>query len=249
MYITDDEIILLGILALLSLILIIKLFIDKGKRKNILKENEDLRIRNQDLVGETKLLKKSNLKFQLTPHTINNIMANLKVMADNLKIGMDSMSETLEYILYQGVNHLVSVEDEINFIQQYLNLNDVFSTEIDSMKVDYSSVDESSKYYNAYCIPHLVSAYFIENAFKHGDKTHPDFLKVKVELVDSKFELKVTNKIVKTNTENSKNGGIGLSNMKERLNLLLSNKFEIKNSMGIDTYSVKLIINFDDGRV
>lgn len=240
---------LLGIMALISIILTVKLFLDKTSRKVIIEENKVLRINYLNLEGETKSLKKNNLKFQMTPHTINNIMANLKVIANNLNKGMDSMSETLEYILYQGENHLVSVGDEIDFIQQYLNLNDIFSTEIDSMTVDYRNVDENSEYYNAYCIPHLVSAYFIENAFKHGDKTHPDFLKVKVLLNDSKFELKVTNKIVKTNTEGSNNGGIGLKNMEERLKLLLPNRFEIKNSMGIEAYSVKLIINFDDGRI
>lgn len=238
------ETIIILIMVIISIILIIKLFKEKLKRKTAVEESETLRTQKQDLEVEGELLRKNNLKFQMKPHTINNIMINLKVIANNLNRGMDAMTETLDYILYEGENHLVSVGDELNFINQYLNLNDALSTEIDSMKIDDRGVNVNSKYYNAYCIPHLVSAYFIENAFKHGDKNHPNFLNVKVILTDDRFELKVTNKIKTTHVGKTKNGGIGLKNMHDRLNLIIPDCFEIRNSEGLDAYSSKLIINF-----
>lgn len=56
---------------------------------------------------------------------------NLKLIAKKLNKGMDALSETLDYILYKGnEKHLVSIEDEFNFIRKYLTLNDLFIREI-----------------------------------------------------------------------------------------------------------------------
>jgi two-component system LytT family sensor kinase len=145
------------------------------KLKKARKERDEIAIENRNLIADNALLEAEHLKFQLQPHTLNNILANLKVIASKLNKGMDSLSETLDYILYKGNTHLVSVEDELNFIKKYLALNDLFTSEIDSIKTDNSQVKTTSKYYTTKCIPHLITAYFIENAFKHGDVNHPEF--------------------------------------------------------------------------
>ena len=63
---------------------------------------------------------------------------------------MESLSDTLDYILYKN-NNLVSVEDEIEFIKQYLKLNDLFINEIDSVNLDDNKINKSSKYLKKPC--------------------------------------------------------------------------------------------------
>ena len=231
------------IIILILVLLIIWLGIKLGQAS---KEKKKINSENRKLIADNALLETEQLKFQMQPHTLNNILANLKVTANKLNKGMDSLSETLDYILYKGNNHLVSVQDELDFISKYLSLNDLFISEIDSIKSDFSQVNKNSKYYTKSCIPHLITAYFIENAFKHGDIKHPEFLNIQVKLSDSNFNIIVINKT--TLSASKPKGGIGLSNMKKRLELLLDNNFEVKTSAYENEYHSSLTIFFKNGK-
>lgn len=224
---------LLLIVASICIWLYFKLKAEKKDREKLVKENTKL-------IADNALLEAEHLKFQLTPHTLNNILQNLQSIAKKLNTGMETLSETLDYILYKGNKHMVSVEEELQFIEKYLELNDLFTSELDSIKL-HKNIQQKSKYYSTPCLPHLISAYFIENAFKHGDIHHPDFLQVSVRLTDSNFELIVKNKI--GNRKNGK-GGIGLVNMKKRLELLVNGKYEVKTEELNSIYSSKLLIQF-----
>jgi len=208
----------------------------KEKKQRTILANE-----NQRLLVENALFEADHLKFQMQPHTLNNILAKLKVIAKKLNKGMDSLSETLDYILYKGHKHFVSIEDEINFIKKYLALNDLFLSQIDSIDFNYSQINENSEHFKSQCIPHLITAYFIENAFKHGDLNHPEFLKIELKLNNTSFEMFVINRFSKKSTE--KKGGLGLQNMKKRLDLLVANKYEIKTSCNEQEYFSTLIIH------
>jgi len=212
------------------------------KFKNEQKQREEISRENARLLADNALLEAEHLKFQLQPHTLNNILTNLKLITKKLHNGMDSLSETLDYILYKGNTHLVSVQDEITFIKKYLALNDLFISEIDSIKFDSSQVISNSKYFTSNCVPHLITAYFIENAFKHGDVNHPEFLKIQLKLSDTTFEMNVVNRI--RQKPNGAKGGLGLTNMKKRLDLLLTGKYEIKNSCNEQEYISNLTIRF-----
>jgi LytS/YehU family sensor histidine kinase len=213
-----------------------------AKWENEKKRIEKLAAENSRLIADNALFEADQLKYQLQPHTLNNILANLKAFSNKLNKGMDGLSETLDYILYRGNTNLVSVKDEIEFIKNYLDLNDLFINEIESVKLDTSNIDENSKFYNDKCIPHLISAHFIENAFKHGNLNDPEFLQIVVGLNNTSFQLEVVNKI-STNIMKS-TGGIGLSNMQKRLELLSINKFEITHGASGNEYHSTLIINF-----
>ena len=192
------------------------------------------------LEAENALLGAEHLKFQLQPHTLNNILANLKTIATKLSRGMDALSETLEYILYKGRTNLVSVEDELGFLQTYLKLNDLFLTGVDAIVIDSSEVDRGSPFFEQACIPHLISAYFIENAFKHGDQDHPEFLRIRVKLDHQLFQLHVTNRI--RQKPDARLGGLGLQNMEKRLELLMNGRYRINTSSTQEEYHAILTI-------
>jgi LytS/YehU family sensor histidine kinase len=153
---------------------------------------------------------------------------------------MDSLSELLEYIFYHGDEHLVSVENEVQFIKGYVQLQDVFTTDIDSIKLDLNHLDPNSKMYSERCIPHLITAYLIENAFKHGDINHPEFLTISVALSDNNFSIVVNNKTRK-NYESQKTG-IGLSNMQHRLKILKEGMYTFETNKQEDQFTASLTI-------
>ena len=189
------------------------------------KQNNKLQVENSQLIADNAMLEVEHLKFQLQPHTLGNVVATLNAIAKNLHRGTESLAESLNYVLYKGNNHLVTVEEEVKFIEKYIQLNKLLYSDMIHSIIDDSCVNKISKYYRSNCIPHLITAYFVENAFKHGDKTHVDFLRINLKLDDDLFEIVVINRInpIKLNTDN---GGLGLKNMKKRLEILLSDKFE-----------------------
>lgn len=240
----DDGAALLLIVALALIIWMgLRLRRTVRERDRILREKEEMTRAMVDLEAENALLETEHLKFQLQPHTLNNILANLKTIATKLSRGMDALSSTLDYILYKGRTHLVCVEDELEFIETYLRLNDLFLTEVDAIVVDTASVDRSSIHFKKACIPHLISAYFIENAFKHGDKDHPEFLRIRLKLDQQVFQLHVTNRVLKK--PNDRLGGLGLANMKKRLELLMMGRYTINTSSTVSEYHAILTIQLE----
>jgi LytS/YehU family sensor histidine kinase len=228
--------------AILLLVFAITMYSKFRKEK---KARIEMERNNFKMKAELALMETEQLKFQLLPHTLNNILMNLKLVAKKLNKGMDALSETLDYILYKGTdNHLVSIEDEYNFIRKYLALNDLFISEIDAITIVDNDLNKYSYFFKKPCIPHLITAHFIENAFKHGDINHPEFLKINLGLNDKSFTLKVINKI-KSRQNVSEKGGIGLKNMKRRLDILANERYEIKFSCNETEYYSTLIIRFD----
>lgn len=226
---------LIAIITSLCIWLYYKLVVEKKERQKISDEN-------RKLIADNALLEAEHLKFQLQPHTLRNMVGALHIAAKNLHKGSEALADTLDYILYQDKKHLVSVKDELEFIESYKSLQGNFVHQTNSIKIEKSGIDTSSKYYETACIPHLITAYFIENAFKHGDINHPEFLTIRIKLSNQTFELTVINRFKhKPSTEK---GGLGLNNMRKRLELLHSGKYEIKNSCNEQEYHSTLIIHF-----
>ncbi len=91
-------------------------------RDTLIKENAQLEVENA-------LLQADNLKIQLEPHTMKNIMGRLQAYAGNLSHGMDTMMKTMDYVLYKGARHKVSVEEEVGFIRSYVDMQAIVRKE------------------------------------------------------------------------------------------------------------------------
>ena len=212
------------------------------KINSLEKEVLELSIEKTQLAKENTILEAVKLKYQLQPHTVNNFFAQMRSFASRLHKGMESLSTTLEYMFYKGSDNFVSIEEELEFIKNYVELNKSFLPEYSSVKIDSSLIDENLNPENKR-IPHLITAYFLENAFKHGDKTHPEFLRIFVKANNTFFEIKVVNKL-RLNVSKVQKKGIGLENMKKRLDLFTPNRYTFKTSCNETEYHSILIINF-----
>jgi len=234
--------IIIGLLIII-IILSVSQFRIKSYSKILKKRNKMLQSEIESIRNDNLLLEAEKLKFQLQPHTVNNLFAQMRVFTNRLNDGMNSLSNTLEYVFYKGRDNYVTVEDELNFIEQYLGLNELFLNEMFSIQTDFKGVKTNIRASENHKIPHLITAYFLENAFKHGDKNHPEFLKIVVHATEERFELNVINKM-KPNTNSKKSHGIGLENMKRRLDLFANKRYKITNSCTEHDYHSTLIITF-----
>ncbi len=183
------------------------------------------------------------LKSQVQPHfifnTLNNIYSLSKSGAANTTTEMIyRLSDVLEYMLYDSSKEWVPVKREITYIENYLNLEKIrFGSRLDISLNVYGEMDQLE-------IPPLVLLPFVENSFKHGlsGETGNCWIRVDVELADEYLTMKVENSKQETQPSFAVKGGIGLSNVRKRLEIMMENDFEIGQSDGGHQYlaSVRL---------
>jgi len=227
------------VITVITIFLLISLILWYQERERRI----DFEERINTLESKNKELYTDKLKFQLQPHALSNILMHLQITASKMNKGMDALSETLEYILYEGKQDYVCIEKEVQFIDKYLNLNKLFIQDKSAVVVDKSELDIDSIYYKKKCIPHLFSACFIENAFKHGDLNDKDFLQVSFSIIENTFHFTVKNKIKNGVIKNDIISGIGIKNLKERLEILSPEKYSMKYKCTDKFYIAKLSFN------
>ncbi|MBN9293286.1 MAG: histidine kinase [Flavobacteriia bacterium] len=212
------------------------------ERKNQLEDNYNQRGQQIQMLEENKrLLEAETLKYQLQPHTLRNLFAQMQALSNKLNKGWESLTTLMEYVFYKGKDHFVTIEEEIDFVTNYVKLNEVFISDFSSIKINLDGVDEKVKNSGRRQIPHLITAYLLENAFKHGNKTHTEFLRIKITANYSLFEIQVINKIRPVYSKN-KTAGIGLENMRKRLDLFATDRWEHKTSCNEEEYHSSLRI-------
>jgi sensor histidine kinase YesM len=165
-------------------------------------------------------LELDNLKAQISPHFLFNTMNNFYGLAvDNsnkLPNLMIKLSDLLRYSLYETKNDLVPVSKEINYVKNYIELEKIRLESTLDLEFD-STVAENE---DAGISP-LILMVFIENAFKHARQVLNEPVRIKIHLSLTNEKALILN--VKNNYLNDGNnhtGGLGLVNVKKRLDLL-----------------------------
>ncbi|WP_341226011.1 sensor histidine kinase [uncultured Arcticibacterium sp.] len=194
-------------------------------------------IENEKLATELRFL-----KDQINPHFLFNTLNNLYYLAHtnspNTKEVISKLSQMMRYMIYEANNELVPVSKEIEYIQNYidlekLRLEDDFPLEL-SIEGEYIGLS----------IAPLIFITFLENAFKHGT-THSNegsWVKVKFKFEGEHCYYEVTNSKNENVSEGEKSG-IGLKNTMRRLNLSYENQHRLDILEDDKTYQVKLDID------
>lgn len=179
------------------------------------------------------------LKMQIHPHflfnTLNTLYGFALKKADETPDMILKLSNLLDYLLYQAEKPTVLLTDEISHIQDYIDLEQMRFNE--TLKVDLNlSFSED----NLTIAPMLLLP-FVENSFKHGA------------IVNGKLfiniDLEADSKIIKFNIQNTSSEhtqikhGIGLENIKKRLELLYKNQYRLDISNKNAMFSVELQIS------
>lgn len=181
------------------------------------------------------------LKTQVNPHFFMNMLNNIHGMVEvNASTAQDmilELSKLMRYVLYEGKNPTVTFENEVSFINSYIVLmRRRFPEEKVSIRFD-----ASSDYPKEVLLPPLLFITFLENSFKHGiSYRHKSVIKASLEYKQGQIVFCCHN--TKPELHHTGQGGVGLSNVKRRLDLLFGNEYELSLDDGPSEYNVKLII-------
>ena len=180
------------------------------------------------------------LRYQINPHffmnTLNNIHALVDIDPERAKETIVELSKMMRFILYEGNKNGVSLSKEFDFIRTYIHLMRLRYTDHVNITTALPSVAPDKN------IPPLMLISFIENAFKHGiSYQHESFIDVKAEIQEN-GSLYFCCRNSKADKPNQEKGGVGLANVRQRLNLLYDKDYTLNIQDLTDTYSVELII-------
>ncbi len=193
---------------------------------------------------QTKLeLKEQELKFlkmQIHPHflfnSLNTIYGFAIAKADEAPEMILKLSNLLDYILYQVDKPKVLLIEEVNHLEDYISLEKMRFH--DTLNVNFIK----EKLNDSLQIPPMLLIPFVENSFKHG-VIIDGILKVDIQLkVDANylfFEIENSSK-----EKEDINGGIGLENIKKRLEMLYPKKHQLEIIDKKDVFKVSLKIEF-----
>ena len=207
------------------------------KCMDTLKEREEL-----ETLEKTRLEQQLEyLKYQINPHffmnTLNNIHALVDVNPEQAKMSILKLSKLMRYMLYDSNNGSVTLEKELAFLRNYVELMKMRYSEKVHIDVQIPT-DESSR-----LVPPLLFISFVENAFKHGVSYVKDSrIKISVEPGEDSVKFYCGN--TKAGTLNEQPGGIGLENSRKRLDLIYRTDYTLTVADSEDTYEVTLIIPY-----
>ena len=182
------------------------------------------------------------LKYQINPHffmnTLNNIHALIDIDTEYAKNAVIELSKMMRYVLYESGREIISLNRDIQFLKNYIELMRIRYT--DAVNI---SVESPGNLPEQLSIPPLLLIVFVENAFKHGvSYNHPSFIRLKIEYADGQVTSTLTNS--RHTAQSSKHpAGIGLENVRKRLELIYGAKnYSLEISEEEKTYTVKLVI-------
>lgn len=218
---------LVFILATFTFYLVFSWFFERWKAFQTLK--------NKKVKAELSLLKE-----QINPHfffnTLNNLYALIKKDADAAQDYVLKLSDLMRFTIYDSGKESVLLKDEISYLINFIDLQTArYHKDID---VNFEKEIENA---NTEIAP-LLFIILLENAFKHGVEKATDNAFIHLKLIEDNNKIQFT---VKNNYEVEGTGkriGIGLKNLKERLNLLYPNSHQLINNINQNIYSTTLEI-------
>ncbi|MCR5130028.1 MAG: histidine kinase [Prevotella sp.] len=213
----------------------VKLFFKSDKDKQEMKELQKKNLEQQ----------LEYLKYQINPHffmnTLNNIHALVDIEPEQAKATIVDLSHLMRYVLYEGSNELVPLGRDIDFMQNYISLMRLRYS--DKVKINVNLPEAIPDYQ----IPPMMLITFVENAFKHGVSYKKDsFIDIDIKIEDERLHFCCKNSKNKRAEETTPHeGGVGLTNVKQRLDLLFGEDYKLDIDDADETYTVNLNIPFN----
>jgi len=184
------------------------------------------------------------LKSQINPHflfnSLNNLYALTLLKSDEAPNVVLKLSNILRYVLYETGDGKVRLSKEIDYIEDYIELEKIRLGKGFDLK--FEKVGDFSGVY----IEPMIFLTFLENSFKHGvsRSLENSWLNMRIEVKDDSIDFEISNPKVEEIGKSNKPGGIGLENLKKRLDLIYKGNYELKIS-DESNYTVNLRINKD----
>ncbi|WP_109853195.1 sensor histidine kinase [Aquimarina sp. AU58] len=190
---------------------------------------------------QKKIAELTALKNQLNPHFLFNTLNNLYALAikksDHAPEVIEKLSDILDYMLYRCNSKFVSIQKEIELIENYIALEKIRYGNRVRISFKNNSTEDSK-------IAPLLLLTFIENAFKHGvtQELKEAFISITISSDSNHIIFNIENSKSTISVENKNQRCIGLSNVQKQLDLLYGDDYSLDIKEESDKYCVRLIL-------
>jgi len=195
----------------------------------------------QEIEKEKTISELKALKSQVNPHflfnSLNSIYSLARKKSESVPDKIVQLSDLMRHIIYESDMEFIPLEKEVEMIKNYIELQNLRTGEKDKIKLDIIGEIENKK------IAPLLFLPFVENSFKHGLKGGAKnvFVEIRIEVSGKILNFEIENSKGKTTEiNNSKYKGIGVENVKKRLELIYENSHSLKISDREEAFKVLL---------
>ena len=191
------------------------------------------------LKKEKKEMELMHLKSQVNPHyffnTLNNLYGLVEQDTDKARQLILRLSDMMRYSIYEGQKDRVTLAEEITYLENYMDLHRMRYHKTIDTRLDTDVEDRSVK------IMPLLFIIMVENAFKHGvEKLRAEaFVHIRLKATRKTIDFEIENNFDEEEMEDKE--GIGLKNLKRRLELVYPNRYDLEiSSNRADRYRIQL---------
>jgi len=184
------------------------------------------------------------LKGQINPHFLFNSLNSIYSLAlshsDKTPEIVLKLSDIMRYIIYEASVDRVALTKEIKYLEDYIELQKLRTDNRATVTFEMTGTPENIR------IAPLLFFPLIENSFKHGIKgvTSQSFVHINLQMTEDHVTLTVeNNKGVTDDVEKKEYKGIGLANVKKRLEMIYPVNHQLRITDGEETFKVELTIN------
>ena len=174
---------------------------------------------NKLIIEEQKNTEIKFLKAQINPHfifnTLNNIYSMVYFKSDKSLAAIEKLSHIMRFTTYESQKEKIKLEEEINYIKAYIELEQLRHNEEYTVKLELPNEISTVE------IPPYILSPFVENALKHGEASVQNPIEISLTRTKNELHFIVKNKI--SNNKKDKLGGIGLENLRKRLEIYYPN--------------------------
>jgi two-component system, LytTR family, sensor kinase len=207
----------------------------------VINDNTKTQKEKFELLQENKEAQLAFLKNQVNPHFIFNTLNNIySLVASNKNsdalMGIDKLSQLMRYMYKDGEAELVNLQNEISYINSFIALQSIRIPNKESILFSINGQIANQK------IAPLILIPFIENIFKHGITNKMETpVTITIYIHSNEIELNCTNHININKKDEA--SGVGLTNVKKRLQLIYPNKHTLSITENENLYQTILTIN------
>jgi hypothetical protein len=204
------------------------------------KEKQNRELEKEKLAADLGLLKN-----QVSPHfffnTLNNIYALIESGSPDAGTAVLKLSKMMRYVLHDSEENRVTLDQEMAFMNHYIDLMRLRLSEKVKISVDFRPHSGEIR------IPSMMFISFIENAFKHGiSYREPSFIEISLKTSATDLIFTCNNsRFTEHDHTMAESSGIGLENIKKRLNLIFQERHMLDISDNPTSFNVLLTIKLN----
>lgn len=183
------------------------------------------------------------LKNQINPHflfnALNNIYSLSMLGSPKTPESIAQLSDILRYVIYDCQKDRVPLQKEIDYIHDYVHLFQLKKEGGLNIQLD---MPENA---GPLQVPPILFIPFIENALKHShiERGADSWVRIELKILDQKLQLLVANSVPEEWLVKDETGGVGLKNVKRRLELLFPNKYYLDINQVQQVFTVQLSLD------